>query len=116
MKKKIAGEQATKAKRKQKPTVGRRIIEGLEEAIAWSRGEGVQARVTVVRPPEIDVRKVRRRMGLSQTQFAMKFGFPPSTLRNWEQGRASPDAPTRVLLAVIAKHPEAVEDVLGKAS
>jgi len=51
-------------------------------------------------------------MGLSQAQFATKFGFPPATLRNWEQGRARPDAPTRVLLAVIAKHPEAVEDVL----
>jgi hypothetical protein len=39
-----------------------------------------------------------------------------ATLRNWEQGRSHPDAPTRVLLAVIAKHPEAVEDVLRKAS
>jgi putative transcriptional regulator len=55
-------------------------------------------------------------MGLSQAQFAAKFGFPPATLRNWEQGRSRPDAPTRVLLAVIAKHPEAVEDVLWKAS
>lgn len=116
MKKKAAGAQTARTKRKQKPTVGQRVIEGIEQAIAWSRGEAVEAHVTLVRPPEIDVRKMRRRMGLSQTQFAMKFGFPPSTLRNWEQGRASPDAPTRVLLAVIAKHPEAVEDVLGKAS
>jgi putative transcriptional regulator len=66
--------------------------------------------------PETDVRKVRLRMGLSQAQFATKFGFPPATLRNWEQGRSRPDAPTRVLLAVIARHPEAVEEVLGKAS
>ena len=98
------------------PTVGRRIIEGLEQAVAWSRGENERIRVTLVQVPEIDVRKVRRQMGLSQTQFATKFGFPPATLRNWEQGRAHPDAPTRVLLAVIAKHPEAVEDVLGRAS
>jgi len=41
---------------------------------------------------------------------------PVETVRNWEQGRSHPDAPTRVLLAVIAKHPEAVEDVLRKAS
>ena len=67
-------------------------------------------------PPEVDVREVRTRMGLSQAQFATKFGFPPATLRNWEQGRSRPDAPTRVLLAVIAKHPDAVEDVLRKAS
>jgi putative transcriptional regulator len=64
----------------------------------------------------MDVRQVRRKMGLSQAQFADNFGMPPATLRNWEQGRAHSDAPARVLLGVIAKHPEAVEDVLRKAS
>jgi putative transcriptional regulator len=103
-----------KAHRKKKqPTVGERIIEGLEQAVAWSRGEDVPAQVTLVRIPEIDVKEVRRQMGLSQTEFATKFGFPPATLRNWEQGRVRPDASTRVLLAVIAKHPESVEDVLS---
>jgi putative transcriptional regulator len=97
-------------------TVGERIIEGLEQAVAWSKGENNNVRVTLVHVPEVDVRETRTKMGLSQAQFATKFGFPPATLRNWEQGRARPDAPTRVLLAVIAKHPEAVEDVLRKAS
>jgi putative transcriptional regulator len=97
-------------------SVGARIIEGLEQAIAWTRGENDDVGVTLVQAPEVDVRAVRTRMSLSQAQFATKFGFPPATLRNWEQGRSRPDAPTRVLLAVIAKHPEAVEDVLRKAS
>ncbi len=101
---------------RKRSTVGARIIEGLEQAIAWSRGENDNVRVTLVHVPEVDVREVRTKMGLSQAQFATKFGFPPATLRNWEQGRSRPDAPTRVLLAVIAKHPEAVEDVLRKAS
>ncbi len=107
----------SKATRKRKgPTVGARIIEGLGQAIAWTRGENNQVGVTLVHVPEVDVRRVRLKMELSQAQFATKFGFPPATLRNWEQGRSHPDAPTRVLLAVIAKHPEAVEDVLRKAS
>ena len=97
---------------KNKPSVGQRIIEGLEEAVAWSNGEDIPVRVSQVQIPDVDVSQVRRRMGLSQTQFALKFGFPPATLRNWEQGRVRPDTPTRVLLAVIAKHPESVEDVL----
>ena len=101
---------------KKRPSVGTRIIEGLEETIAWTRGKNTNVRITLVQVPEVDVREVRTKMGLSQAQFAAKFGFPPSTLRNWEQGRARPDTPTRVLLAVIAKHPEAVEDVLRKAS
>ena len=88
----------------------------MEQAVAWPRGESDRVRVTLVKVPDVDVRDVRQRMGLSQAQFATKFGFPPATLRNWEQGRARADAPTRVLLAVIAKHPEAVEDVLAKVS
>jgi putative transcriptional regulator len=92
--------------------VGQSVIKGLKQAIAWTKGQNQNVRVTLVHVPEIDVRKIRRKMGLSQAQFATKFGFPPATLRNWEQGRSRPDAPTRVLLAVIAKHPEVVEDVL----
>ena len=111
---KRAVKKATRAAKR--PTVGARIIEGLEQAIAWTKGENDRVRVTLVDVPEVDVRDVRLKMGLSQSQFATKFGFPPATLRNWEQGRSYPDAPTRVLLAVIAKHPEAVEDVLRKAS
>lgn len=97
-------------------SVGQSIIRGLKEAIAWTKGQNENVRVTLVHVPEVDVRRVRLKMRLSQAQFATKFGFPPATLRNWEQGRSHPDAPTRVLLAVIAKHPEAVEDVLRKAS
>jgi putative transcriptional regulator len=108
------------AKKRAKPakraTVGARIVEGLEQAIAWTRGENDRVRVTLVDVPDVDVRSVRLKMGLSQAQFATKFGLPQATLRNWEQGRSHPDTPTRVLLAVIAKHPGAVEDVLRKAS
>lgn len=97
---------------KQNSSVGQRIVEGLDEAIAWSQGKKIGARVTLVTVPAVDVRQLRQRMGLSQSQFATRFGLPPGTLRNWEQGRSVPDAPTRVLLAVIAKHPEAVDDCL----
>jgi putative transcriptional regulator len=107
---------ARKAKRERKATAGERIIRGLDQAIAWASGEDVRVRVTTVEVPAIDVRAVRRRLGLSQDAFARKFGFQCATLRNWEQGRTRPDGPARVLLAVIAKHPEAVEDVLQKAS
>jgi len=100
---------------KKHPSVGKRIIEGLQEAVAWTRGDNDRARVTLVHVPDVDIREVRQKMGLSQAQFATKFGLPPATLRNWEQGRARPDAPTRVLLAVIARHPEAVERVLSEA-
>ncbi|MGH2350858.1 MAG: helix-turn-helix domain-containing protein [Chloroflexota bacterium] len=54
-------------------------------------------------------------MRLSQDEFAAKFGFPPASIRNWEQGRRRPEGPARVLLAVIARYPEVVEEVLHAA-
>ncbi|MFB3826403.1 MAG: helix-turn-helix domain-containing protein [Bryobacteraceae bacterium] len=101
---------------RKKLTPGERIIRGLDQAIAWARGEDVPVRVSKVEVPVIDVRAVRRKLRLSQAQFARKFGFAPATLRNWEQGRTRPEGPARVLLAVIASHPDAVEDALRKAS
>ena len=59
--------------------------------------------------------RVREDLKLSRALFAIYLRTNVRTLENWEQGRARPDTPTRVLLAVIARHPEAVEDVLGTA-
>ena len=99
-----------------KPSAGSRIIASLQEAVDWVEGKDVPARLTSVEVPTIDIRAMRKRLGLSQIAFAEKFGFQPSTLRNWEQGRTRPDGPARILLAVIDRHPEAVEDSLRKAS
>jgi putative transcriptional regulator len=97
----------------EKKTAGQRIIEVLQEAVRFSKGEPVTgAVVTQVKLPVVDIRDVRQKMKLSQTEFARRFGFAPASLRNWEQGRSEPDGPARVLLAVIARHPEAVEDAL----
>ncbi len=105
---------ASSMKRK-KPSAGSRIIASLQEAVDWVEGKDVAVRITTVEVPVTDVRAVRKRLGLSQAQFAAKFGFQTATVRNWEQGRTRPDGPARVLLAVIAQHPEAVEDALRKA-
>ena len=61
---------------------------------------------------EPDARKIRQSYGLSQEKFARLIGISVATLRNWEQGRRSPEGPARVLLRVAAKHPEAVLDVV----
>jgi putative transcriptional regulator len=97
---------------------GRRLVGSVKQAIAWAEGQDVPVRVTMVevhRIPVIDVRALRQVLGLSQTQFAARFGFTAETVRNWEQGRTKPEGAARVLLAVIAHHPEAVEDALRKA-
>lgn len=95
---------------------GSRIVASLQEAVDWVEGQDVAVRVTTVEMPVIHVKAVRRRLGLSQADFATKFGVRVATLRNWEQGRTYADGPASVLLAAIAKHPEAVDDALRRPS
>ena len=92
---------------------GEKLLLSAQQARDWVNGKPVRARVTYVPVPRVvDVRKLRARMKLSQTQFAAKFGFSLDSIQNWEQGHRQPEGPARTLLAVIAKDPKAVEEAL----
>jgi DNA-binding transcriptional regulator YiaG len=67
-----------------------------------------------IEPPEIDVRRVRERLGLSQAEFSIRFGLELDTVQNWEQGRYRPDPAAQILLSVIEAYPECVDSVLTK--
>lgn len=94
--------------------LGRRLIAGLEEAVAHARGDIDLPSYTVTVPDDIDVAKLRHRLGLSQRGFARAFGLDVTAIHAWEQGRRRPDRTARILLAVIAKEPEAVRRALGE--
>ena len=90
-----------------------RILEGLGQAVAHAQGARVPGlRVHV--PKSVNVTAIRRKTGLSQDIFSARIGVPVATLRNWEQGRRQPEGPARVLLALVAKRPEIVEELLGR--
>ncbi len=72
---------------------------------------GTRPRI-IYTPPLPDVRRIRERLGLTQAEFAKRFGLSQRTLEQWEQGRAVPDRPARILLAVIERHPRFVERVV----
>jgi putative transcriptional regulator len=57
---------------------------------------------------------IRRALALTQEEFAVRYHIPLGTLRDWEQGRAQPDKPTRAYLKVIACEPERVERLLNQ--
>jgi putative transcriptional regulator len=52
------------------------------------------------------LRKMRAKLGLTQEQFALRFGFDLDALQNWEQGRRKPDRAIAAYLRVIARDPE----------
>ena len=60
-----------------------------------------------------NVRTIRQRFGLSQSQMATFLNVSKRTLENWEQGRRSPTGPARTLLRIMEREPHAVKRALG---
>ena len=87
------------------------IKRGLEQALAHQRGEKIS--VKVHEPRAVDVGEVRRRIGLTQEDFASTFAISPGTLRHWERGDRMPRGPALVLLNIIDREPQAVLKALA---
>jgi putative transcriptional regulator len=87
-----------------------KIAEGLNEAIAVTRGEKKPARLFV--PAEIDVKAIRKRCRMSQDDFAEQYGFTGDQIKAWEQGRSRPLGGVRAYLMLIEEEPALVLRVL----
>jgi len=59
---------------------------------------------------------IRRALELTQEEFSARYHIPLGTLRDWEQGRAEPDQPTRAYLTIIASDPDRVRRMLNPGS
>jgi len=87
------------------------IAHGLNEAVAHAKGKKVA--VKIYKPEAVDVSALRRHMGMTQEQFAARFGFSVATLRHWERGDRTPQGASLVLLNVIKRAPDAVRAALS---
>lgn len=87
------------------------IARGLTQAIAHQKGKlrGVRTHT----PAEVVAQALRRKIGLTQEEFASKFAISLGTLRHWERGDRNPRGPALVLLRVIEKEDRAVLRALG---
>ena len=92
---------------------GSRIVESMKEAVAICRGTLPAGSYAVHIPATVDVKAIRRGLGLSQASFSARFGLSLHTLRNWEQGKREPDPAARAYLKVIEKAPEVVTEALS---
>lgn len=86
------------------------IARGLNEAIIHGKDEKIA--VKTYKPEAVDVSELRHCMGMTQEQFAARFGFSVSTLRHWERGDRSPQGAALVLLNLIKRAPNAVTAAL----
>ena len=90
------------------------LVTSIRQAGRIRRGTAKPSRVTAFRPA--DVRAVRAKLKTTQAEFALLIGVSVATLRNWEQGRRSPDGPALALLRVAARNPRAVVAALHGTS
>ncbi len=89
----------------------KRIKAGLQQAVDHAQGK--EAGVRIHRPRPIDVKALRAKVGMTQEEFAARFGFSTATLRHWERGDRQPHGPALVLLNVIDHNPRAVIQALS---
>ena len=91
---------------------GKELIESMQQAAAHSSGRKVAGmRATTVEL--LDVKAIRQRLHMSQHRFAASYRIPLSTLKNWEQGRRSPDAPAAAYLLAIQRRPKEVMEAVA---
>ena len=86
------------------------LLESVRQARDIMAGKRKPSRVFVF--DRLDVKAIRKRLHVSQTQFAYMIGVSAATLRNWEQGRTRPEGAARALLKVAARRPDAVLEAL----
>jgi DNA-binding transcriptional regulator YiaG len=60
-----------------------------------------------------DIALLRRFLGMTQRSFSQALGISVHTLRNWEQGRRTPEGPALALLRIAARHPGVLRENLA---
>src|ERR1700704_4589505 len=86
----------------QKTTFGADLIEGTKLVLDHQRGK---VELEQVWPKPIDVKAIRKRVKMSQAEFARAYGLSKRALQEWEQGGRQPDSAARAYLTVLAKQP-----------
>ena len=100
----------TQAKHAKKNSVGADLIEDMNLVLAHRRGKVMLEQVW---PRPIDVKAIRKRVRMSQAEFARTYGISKRALQEWEQGGRQPDSAARAYLTVIAKEPAVVRRALA---
>jgi putative transcriptional regulator len=119
----------TRARLKKNGTVVEILRDGSERPLVpevdWARVDGTTEEEIAAQIAEDDAearrdaaayaRRVRRKVGLSQVEFAKRIGVPVDTVRNWEQGKRAPQGPARALLRIIDRAPEVALHALDRS-
>ena len=88
-----------------------KLVSSIKEAGRIKRGELAPSRSFMFEPE--DIKAIRSKVNMSQSEFAFMIGVSVATLQNWEQGRRTPAGPARALLKIAAENPKALLHALS---
>jgi len=91
---------------------GKRLIEAAQQALDFVEGTADAKEYRIHVPEAIDVKRIRERLDMSQSEFAAYFGFSVRTLQEWEQGRSVPRGVAKNFLILLQRDPDMVRSVL----
>ena len=86
------------------------LLKSIDEARDIRAGRRKPSRIITFNP--VEVKSIRKRLHVSQAQFAHLIGVSAATLRNWKQGRTYPEGAARALLKIASRRPDAVLEAL----
>ena len=89
------------------------LLRSVKEAGEIMRGERKPSRVFSFANK---IKSIREELGQSQQAFAELLNIPVGTLRNWEQGRRTPQGPAQSLLKIIEHMPKQSLKILRQAA
>ncbi len=92
--------------------ISKSILKGALEARDYAKGNTQISNYRVHIPEEIDVKRLRQRLEMTQFEFAARYGLQVDAVKNWEQKRRKPEGAARTLLHLIDLAPKAIENIL----
>jgi DNA-binding transcriptional regulator YiaG len=95
-----------------RPAPRRRNAESVAASVRYDDTDTNELRIPRFIPPKIDIRELRKELGLSQIGFSRRFHLPLCEVREWETGQQEPSSAASVLLFAIQNNPEAIEKAL----
>ena len=105
------------AARKSEKRLAERILQGLEEGLAFCRGEiTLKTTVFLDEPPATTpagIVQLREQLRVTQRVFAQMLNVSPRTVQDWERGLRTPTQSSLRLLQVIQQRPEVFAEVVG---
>ncbi|MDB5821613.1 MAG: transcriptional regulator [Herminiimonas sp.] len=92
------------------------LMEGMEALEAERTGKATLRKIEVEYNPAPELTpaelvRVRTKLNISQPVFARRLRTEVKTIKNWEQGRSKPNAQAAILVRLVDRHPELLEEI-----